>query len=339
MELVVELESFASSLWAGAAGEPSCASSCAWAGFAANKIKEWMAQAVGGQVVPEIASASSAAKFVDCIQAVPKGLLLRDEFGQFLNQIQNLQYMEEIKDILLRAYSNDPIERLTKETQITIRDHAISILGITVGETFLKQIGAESLVDGFAQRFNYIRAEKDPNRSITDFPIYFEEEEMAKAEMKSRLDNFKLGFRNLVKRNDLPDATLTFDPDAVQLFKDSFKGLFVEGEIPGSFYRRAMFAVFSYAAVFHAIAGKMGTVIERDSVSLAVRMVALHLQNARDMLNGYGLSELEKTVQKAEGIRDRLAAQGKPLKPRDLVSGIREIRNAGQAHAIIGLLN
>ncbi len=84
--------------------------------------------------------------------------MLRDEFGQFLSQIQNLRHMEETKDMLLQAYSGSPIQRLTKETQISIRDHAISILGITVGDTFESQIGADSLVDGFAQRFNYIVA-------------------------------------------------------------------------------------------------------------------------------------------------------------------------------------
>lgn len=89
-----------------------------------------------------------------------------------------------------------------------------------------------------------------------------------------------------------------------------------------------MFSAFSYAVVFHAIAGNSGTLIERDSMSLAARMVALHLDHARRLLTSYGLSDLEKTVQKAEAIRDRLKGRGKPLKARDLVSGIREIKSA-----------
>jgi hypothetical protein len=304
--------------------------------FASSTVGRWLSDADGKPAVPHIMNASSAAKFVANIEDTPKGLWLRDEFGQFLSQVQNLQHMEEMKDILLRAYSGDVIERRTKETQIEVHDHALSILGITVGDTFERQIGADSLVDGFAQRFNYLQAEADPDRPMSDFPIYFED--MGKQENQVPFQRMRKAWLHLIGRNDLPDAIFTFEPDALQLFKDSFRSLFGEANIPGSFFRRSMFSVFSYAVLFHVIAGKMGTRIGQDSVSLAVRMVALHLDHARRLLDGYGLSQLEKVIRKAETLRDKRQSQSIPLKPRDLISNIREIKTAAQAHSILGLI-
>ena len=67
-------------------------------------------------------------------------------------------------------------------------------------------------------------------------------------------------------------------------------------------------------------------------------MVALHLDTARQMLSGYGLSELEQMIRKAEGVRDQLKAQGKKLEPRDLVSRIRSIKSAAQAKSVMELM-
>lgn len=59
------------------------------------KSASWLTDIEGNVVVPALATASSAARFVDNIQQVPKCLLVRDEFGQFLRQIQNIPHMEK----------------------------------------------------------------------------------------------------------------------------------------------------------------------------------------------------------------------------------------------------
>lgn len=99
-----------------------------------------------------------------------------------------------------------------------------------------------------------------------------------------------------------------------------------------------MFSVFSYAVVFHVLAGKIGTTVDRDSVSFAVRMVALHLGTAKNLLNGFGLSALEKTVQKAESLKAKLEARGEKLTTRKLISGVREIKNTAQAQSVMALI-
>ena len=304
--------------------------------FAMSTIARWLSDDDEQPVVPHLAGAASAAQFVANIEQCPRGLWFRDEFGQFLSQVQNLQYMEQIKDVLLRMYSGDPIEWKTRGGQIEIRDHALTILGVTVGDTFEKQIGAESLVDGFAQRFNFIRAEADPARPMSNFPIYFET--MEAPEDKAAFDRLRQGWLQTVSRDDLPGAVFDFDANALQLFKDNFQSLFKTGEVPPSFFRRAMFSAFSYAVVFHVIAGRPGTLIGTESVSLGLRMVALHLDHARQLLNNYGLSDLEKVVRKVEALQATFVAQKRELKPRDVISRVRDIQTAAQARSILALI-
>jgi len=304
--------------------------------YATTTVSRWLSDADGKSAVPQLAGASSAAQFVANVEQCPRGLWFRDEFGQFMSQVQNLQYMEEIKDVLLRAYSGDPIERRTREVKIEIHDHALTILGVTVEDTFEKQIGADSLVDGFAQRFNYIHAQADPKRPLSDFPIYFEN--MDSPEVQEPYQRIRKAWLHLINRNDIPEAVFSFEDDAIQLFKINFQSLFKEADIPGSFFRRAMFSVFSYAVVFHVIAGRIGTVIGTESVSLALRMIALHLDHARQLLNGYGISELEKVVRKVEALQQKYAADGKELKTRDIISRVREIKTSAQAASILDLI-
>lgn len=304
--------------------------------YATSTVSRWLSDVDGNSAVPQLAGASSAAQFVANVEQCPRGLWFRDEFGQFMSQVQNLQYMEEIKDVLLRAYSGDPIERRTREVKIEIRDHALTILGVTVGDTFEKQIGADSLVDGFAQRFNYIHAKTDSKRPMSDFPIYFEN--MNAPEVQEPYQRLRKAWLHLIARNDLPDAIFSFDEDALRLFKTNFKSLFNEANIPASFFRRAMFSVFSYAVVFHVIAGRMGTTVGTESVSLALRMIALHLDHARQLLNGYGLSDLEKIVRKVEALQEKYDLLGRELKTRDIISRVREIKTAAQAASILLLI-
>jgi hypothetical protein len=231
--------------------------------IAADTVDRWLSDACGESIVPMLANASSAAQFVVNIKDRPRGLWIRDEFGQFLSQVQNLQHMEEIKDILLRAYSGSPIERRTRELKIEIRDHALSLLGITVEETFLRQIGVASLVDGFAQRFNYILAERDPRRQLIDYPIYFDR--LGEPGAKATYERMRRSWLAIVNRPDLHGARFDFEDDAIQLFKDGFRSLF-STDIPASFYRRVMFSTFAYATVFHVIAAEPGTTIRPRSI-------------------------------------------------------------------------
>ena len=123
--------------------------------FATSKVGKSL-----GEGVPKLENTSSGVALIQAIQKTPRGVWIRDEFGQYLRSLQTQTHMEKAKDILLSAYNEETLEHITKSDSIVVEDPAFSILGITVNETFLDQVGSESLVDGFAQRFNYLYAEK-----------------------------------------------------------------------------------------------------------------------------------------------------------------------------------
>lgn len=112
-------------------------------------------------IKPNFQDVASSAKFVEELSKNNNGFWLRDEFAQFLKSIENQPQMQEMKDYLLRLYDGEEISRITLKNETIIKNPALVILGITVLETFMDNVSAESLADGFGQRFSYIIARKD----------------------------------------------------------------------------------------------------------------------------------------------------------------------------------
>ena len=299
--------------------------------FALNKVHSSM------KTVPRLHSPNSSVKFIEMIEKTPKGVWIRDEIGQLLQSIQTQSHMEGIKDTLLAAYSGDAIEYNTKKQSIYIDDHAFSILGLNVSDTFLEKVGAESLVDGFAQRFNYFFADKDKNRPAEQFPIYFDETVM-KREDKRREDRIDRECEKILSRDDLTDATLTLTPDAIDVFKDVFVDNFGE-DLPESFFRRVMMSMFSYSAVYHLLLDKRGHEIGNEAMAYAARVVIMHMKDVKRLLIQAGWSELEDLFQKCEAWKDRFEKRNKrAATTRDMVSGVRQIKSVAQAESILRVL-
>ena len=126
-----------------------------------------------GDVAPRIGGSVSAAAFIDELSKNPKALWIRDEFLHLLKQIEQPgNPMMDVKDYLLRTHDNEMISRTTKKYDINIEEPALSILGFNVDATFINGMSAESLVDGFAQRFGYVFAEKDPKRPFQKYAFW-----------------------------------------------------------------------------------------------------------------------------------------------------------------------
>lgn len=263
-------------------------------------------------------------------------MYIRDEFGQFLHQVQHQTHMFDVKDFLLRAYSGDVVEKNTKTSSIKIEDHALSILGITVGDTFHDQMGANSMVDGFAQRFNYLIADADPDRPGSQFPIFFENPK--RRSTRANIAAIKQKWTKIVLHYEASGRSFNFRLEAIELFKAKFAEFFDMGKVPESFYRRAMFSGFSYAVILHVIAEKTSPLIDREDMQRAMEFVGLHLRSAKELMTNYGLSDFEMTIRKAEVIRDRLKAEGQPVTTRKLIAGIREVSNAQQARSLMDFI-
>ena len=271
---------------------------------------------------------ASAAKFVQDLAAHNNATWIRDEFGQFLRSLDQQTHMAELRDYLLRLYDGQQISRRTKMDAISIDNPALTILGSTVLETFKDCVGPESLVDGFAQRFNFIIAPADPLRRAVDFPLY---------DLRDHQDAMRSAWSSVEQ--------IPFHPiyrvgeEAIGTFKAAFRAMMPEGDaLPVSFFRRLMFSAVRYAAVYHILLGDSGDELTARDMAWALRMVALHLEDARQLLDDYGLGELERIVRRVEEVKKEVEAEGLKCKPRDLCRRIAAIRTASEAKALLQLV-
>jgi hypothetical protein len=268
----------------------------------------------------------SAAAFVEALSEHPRGIWVRDEFAQFLKSISDDNGpMAEMKDYMLRLYDNDSLERRTKKETLFAENPAMSILGLTVAETFSKYVTTEMMLDGFAQRFSYVIAQADPNRKFIDFPVW-----------KINTDKWSEKWDE-IQPNILP--VYHAREDGAEAFAEAFKALYQEG-LPESFYRRILWRAHKYALLYHVLVGDKSETLTRSDYAWAARALALHIDDAAKLVGDHGLSNLERMIQAGERIAQKVFLEEKrPLKPRDLIRGMSAITNVAQAKSLMSVMS
>jgi hypothetical protein len=272
---------------------------------------------------------ASGAAFIQSLAASPTTHWTQDEFGQKLKQIEQPGTpMNDCKDYLLRIYSNNQVERTTKHETITVSDPVMGILGFNVGESFVKNMSAESLVDGFAQRFGYVWAERDESRPWQNKPIYH---------MARLADACKRAWAKIENLTIHQEYHLSSEGESA--FREAFTLLgYQEGSNP-SFFRRAMFRAFKYAVIYHVILGKENDIIDAEDIGWAARLCHLHINDMGKVLRHKPeFSSTETMVDKAKRIQEKAEAAGKPLTARMLQQNIRGLNSAADAQALMALL-
>lgn len=272
---------------------------------------------------PEVAS---GARFIEAFQQHNFGLWFQDEFAQKLKQIETPNSpLADVKEYLLRAYGYDKIERSTKKETITIEEPCLGILGLNTPESFFKALSPESLLDGFAARFAYVIAERDPARPMLDFPLYNIE----------RLTQAAQVAFDKIQALPLPAAYLV-GAEAETAFRESFR-LLCSGEIPEAFYRRILFRAFKYATLYHVILGKASDTLDAEDMGWAARVSSLHLSDMRRIAEQHGLlGDALKVVRKVRRLR---TLGSKPLTARFIQQRVRGVQSADEARALVGLVN
>jgi len=278
--------------------------------------------------IDSIPEPGSSAKFVEILRDYTPGFWLRDEFGQFLYNLENQTYMSEMKDYLLRVYDQERIERNTKKETVVVENPVLTILGMSVYSVFNKYVSAESILDGFAQRFSYVIAAHDPARPPEDFPIY---------DMR--------GYQEIIKKewdkiwnNDIHEE-YECDHDTIEAFKIAFNMLMPpKTDLPTSFFRRIMFRGVRYALIYHILLHKQSQRIDEYDMAWAGRVLALHTKDVMTILNEHNKSDLDKIINKAEEIKQKKTEKGEVVMPRDLVAGIRNIKNVAEAKAVLSII-
>ncbi len=239
--------------------------------FASSRI----GSALGG-LVDMFPDSNSSAKFIEDLRDHNLGLWMRDEFAQFLKSL-SADSMGDTKDYLLRCYDGSTIVRSTKTETIEVRNPALTIFGSTVFQTIKDYLTKEMLVDGFAQRFAFVVAERDPDRPLKALYRFKERsheieakwEEIAQRGFHRKYSVDELGiaafekaFQILVKRGDKSDVNLSF------LKRISHRGM-------------------KYALLYHVLLGKTTDRLDAEDFAYAAKVCALNLRDVRKVLDLY----------------------------------------------------
>lgn len=272
---------------------------------------------------------ASGAAFIQALADSPTTHWTQDEIGQKLKQIEQAgSPMNDCKDYLLRIYGNAKIERKTKKELITVDKPVMGILGFNVGEAFVKNMTAESLIDGFAQRFGYVWAERDPARPWQEKPIYH---------MPRLLGACERAWAKI--ENNPIHQEYELCSEATSAFKEAFTLLGHAENTNPSFFRRAMFRAFKYAVIYHVILGKESNIIDAEDMGWAARLCHLHINDTCKVLRQKPeFSGAETLVDKARKVKEKMEAEGKPITARAIQQKVWGIKTTEEANAIIALL-
>lgn len=268
---------------------------------------------------------ASAAKFVEELEKFNRTLWIKDEWAQLMKAVQQQPHMCEMKEYFLKLHDGERIERKTKKAEITIDNPALTILGLTVRSTFVKNISAEDVLDGFSQRFGYVVAESDPERPMEDFPLY---------EYDKIVGSINRAWGDL---KNLPiHEVYTVGDEGVSAFETAFKVLCGEfKKVEPSFFRRILWRSMKYSLIYHILLGKETSTIDTQDIAWAARVARMHLADVRWLLDAYGMSELEETIKRAEILKAKYAESGQEFTTRALISNIKTIRNVRDAQTIL----
>ncbi len=291
--------------------------------------KTWTEKRIGqglGAVVPVMETgAASAAKWLEEFAAHPRALWVRDEFFQLLKGIEQPGPMADLKDYLLRIYDGSKIERTTKKDKITVENPALSILGFTALKPFVDGMSAESLLDGFAQRFGFVLAQPDARRNWQDFPVWGVDSGDWAARFLAMFEGSHREYK----------AT----KEAEAAFFKTFKRLAHGVALDESFYRRVMWRAHKFALIYHLVRGAgADQMLTEEDYGWAARWVEIQLSDTAELLEMCAKTDLSKAIDAAEDIIKRLRDRGLPVTARAIVSGTRLIPNAATARFVMDVL-
>lgn len=272
--------------------------------------------ASGSSVKSDFPEPASAAKFIDSFQDHNFGLLFIDEIAQLLKKIeQKGGPLADMKKYLLCAYSNQKIERATKIETVTIATPCIGILGLNTPESFYNTVSPESLLDGFAQRFAYITAQPDPERSVYDEPEKYANYDIGK--IKEVVKRSFQRFYNLEIHSEY-----VVSKEGMQAYTIAFSTL-LNRTIPISFFRRVLNRSYKYALIYHILLEKESNMIDGEDIAWGCKVANRQLQDLKYLINRGEVEDVGTLLIKARKVQERLEQAGKDFTPRTLQQNVR----------------
>lgn len=284
-------------------------------------------------LVPEkMPECASAAAFITEMQYKNNSIWIRDEFAQFLKALETQTYLAELKDYLLRIYDGHKIERQTKREHIVVENPALVIIGLCPPDAFHKYVTPESMIDGFAQRFNYVLAEPDPERDARKNPRKYAWYPLGKIE-----EEIREAWDRMWSAPIYPEYQVI--SDGFEAYKSSFELIMNAEDLPMSFHRRIMYRVLKYALIYHVLLEREGDKIDEKDIGWGTRVSVLHVKDVAKIITKHNTSELQELLHKVEALKKRIMdREGRDITPRDVVMGISAVKRAYEAKALLSLL-
>jgi len=293
--------------------------------FAFNMVADAAKKALG--IKPNFSEVASAAAYAQQLADNNNTLWFCDEFAQVLAQIENINSpMGQCKEYLLKTYDGKLIERITKANQIRVENPCLSVLGLNTGESFLNKVSEESFTDGFSQRFSYLLAKSEVDRSPKDFAWY------DITDIKPVLEQAWQDVGALVIH-----PRYSVSEKAFRAYEIAYQTMFGTHGITPSFYRRLTFKSWKYALMYHILLGKSSPELDDIDVAWGMRMTQQHMIDLAQILGQYNYSNLAKTIDKVVALREKFHAQGKRFGARELAQNCRDVKSAAEAKGLLAL--
>jgi hypothetical protein len=252
-----------------------------------------------------------------------------DEFAQTLKKIETEGGpLSGCKKYLLLAYDRAPLSRKLKSYTQVVEDTTMNILGINVYETFLTTMSPESLLDGFAQRFAYIIASDPSAEQPPRDPKSSKYLEIDSAYLDAVA---AVAWSNIKQQILLPEYVMSEEGKRhLAEVSDSYAK---HTEIPDSFFIRLRFRLFSFALVYHILAGKgADREIDKTSARYATLLFGTLLAHTKRMLLDIGEGDLAKKLTRVLALKEK---HGATMTIRDLVMGMSGYKvSASEARAL-----
>lgn len=232
----------------------------------------------------------------------------QDEAGQLFQNILKHSNYTRIKPWMLDVYSHKPIANRLKgeETKLEIEDPHFTFFGLSVRETWARNVDAASMLDGFCQRFNYVIAEPRTDTDMFDHFLSFcgEEVDAWSAELRETWEAL------CAQENAL--GTYQMDEEVLPFLEGWWRGLrtnWGDGALPASFIRRTGFSILSYLVVLHFLLGKSRHPVDLETAGLATKYAEYHLESTLLMMREYG-SDQRDQICKVANLREVMMGNG-----------------------------
>ncbi|WP_155754454.1 hypothetical protein [Burkholderia vietnamiensis] len=236
----------------------------------------------GNSVIePNFTKPNGPAAFVEQVAKLDDGetctgFWIEDEVSQMFKLVETEGHpMNEIKEYLLKMKDNAKISRLSKGKELKTNPVVMTQLFINTIDSFARHISEESMKDGLMRRYQFVLAQKDEERKLTDFPLY----DVSKIRTDDLFDKFFDVFSQDVSR-----VNYTFSKASLKMYWVMFTQLWdkqyvkwLHGE--DTFYRTYMMEAWKYAVFHHIIHLKDGTEIQEDSMQWALKVVMILLNS------------------------------------------------------------